>query len=477
MNGNSRLNLAREWCRSGITLPARAGSLLIIIAGGLVTMLPALAVETAVEFGEILRISPEGRLAMSPDLAVDDDGRAHILWVDKGADGKAPPAPTDPSEIESGPGVQHHAFDDLYYRQFSAGADPQLSKPVQVNTEPGEVWGFSVSKPQIAVGPDGTSHVLFTGNQDLGNDKSSVIARYTRSTDGGKSFEPVRTLNSPADNDLSAVMHGGFVAAHAFGTLLAARNGNVGVYWIDTRLMDESDTAGAVFYAISRDGGETFEADQVLFEENVCPCCQLGATEAGDAVFLTTRQVFDGKYRDATVALSRNAGSSFAAPVRVGEGRWEIEGCPLKRIDVAASGNNVYTASYTMGREPGGVYLSRSTDGGDRYDAPMAVHPDARVADAPSLSADSEGRVWLVWHAKTTGKRRLFLRVSTDGGASWSEPIEIPGPEGTAMIPEVAAMPDGTAYVVWQQSNTVYLTSVRLAPSPTGMAHADPPGE
>jgi hypothetical protein len=439
----------------------KSKTMLLASVGVMMLTLPAVGIaDESVEFGEVIRVSPVGRLAMSPDLIVDATGQAHILWVDKGPDGSVP-APQDPAEIKSGPGMKHDAFDDLFYQRFSPSAnETRLGEPVRVNNSPGEVWGFSVSKPQLKVGPDGTLHVLFTGNQDLGPDKSAVIARYTRSVDAGQSFEPVRTLNSAAVNDLSATMHGGFAAAHAFGTLLATDNGDVHVFWIDTRLMDESDTAGALFAAVSRDGGETFAQDRLVFEDSVCPCCQLAADEADDAIFLTSRQTFSGGFRDAAIATSMDQGRSYSARVPVGEGRWEIEGCPLKRIDVAAQGKYVHTASYTRGQESAGVYLSRSTDAGATYGAPLEVHPEARVADAPTVTADGQGNVYLVWHAKTIGPRRLYLRASDDNGGTWSAPIEVPTPEGTSAYPEIAAAADGTAYIVWQQNNAVYLMSV-----------------
>jgi hypothetical protein len=407
---------------------------------------------------------------MSPDLIVDVAGQAHILWVDKGPDGTVL-EPQDPEEIKSAPGMRHDAFDDLYYRRFSPSAnETRLGEPVRVNTAPGEVWGFSVSKPQLKVGPDGTVHVMFTGNQDLGSGKSAVIARYTRSVDAGQSFEPVRTLNSPAGNDLSATMHGGFAAAHAFGTLLATDNGDVHVFWIDTRLipLGERDGAGALFAAVSRDGGETFEQDRPVFKDLVCPCCQLAADEADDAIFLTSRQTFPDGYRDATIVKSTDQGRSFSAAVPVGEGRWKIAGCPLKRIDVTAHSKYVHTASYTRGREPAGVYLSRSTDAGVTYEEPLAVHAEARVADSPAVAADGHGRVYVVWHAKAGGPRRLYLRVSSDNGGTWSAPIEVPTPEGTSAYPEIGAAEDGTAYIAWQQDNAVYLMSV--TPRPQQMA-------
>ena len=68
--------------------------------------------------------------------------------------------------------------------------------------------------------------------------------------------------------------------------------------------------------------------------------------------------------------------------MRVGEGQWKIEGCPLKRTAIAATDRNVYTASYTGGREPAGVYFSRSVDGGQTFLPAVLMHPGAAVSDA-----------------------------------------------------------------------------------------------
>jgi len=84
------------------------------------------------------------------------------------------------------------------------------------------------------------------------------------------------------------------------------------------------------------------------------------------------------------------------------------------------------------------------------------------VADSPAVAADGQGHVYVVWHAKTIGPRRLYLRVSADNGGTWSAPIEVPTPEGTSAYPEIGAAADGKAYVVWQQNNAVYLMSVTL---------------
>ncbi len=416
------------------------------------------AAPPTVSFGEPLAVSAADGRAMAPDIAVGADGAVHVLWVDK-----APP-PAEAPAAAAGSGPNHGAADQLWYRRSAAVASgrklPPFGAPVRVNSRDGEVWGFAVSKPEMDIDGRGNVHVLFAANDiQAGTGKGLLVARYTRSTDGGRSFEPGRTLNAPATNDLSAVMHGGFAAAHAFGTLVA--NGDdVEAYWIDTRDMGEKDTAGAAWRAVSRDGGKTFATDDKAYATEVCPCCQLGAATVGESVLLASRMTYAGGFRDSAVGRSAGPADAFMPRVRVGEGQWKIDGCPLKRTAIAASDGNVYTVSYTGGREPAGVYFSRSTDGGQSFGPAVLMHPGAAVSDAPTVASAPGGKVYVAWHGKTDGGRRVFLRASTDGGATFSPVTEVPAPAGTSAYPELDSAPDGSAWLAWQQEQVAWIVRV-----------------
>jgi len=412
-------------------------------------------------FGEPLAVSAADGRAMGPDVAVGADGVVHVLWIDK-----APPPEEVAAEIAA-TGHTHVATDQLWYRRSTgpaaAGRIAALSNPVRVNRRDGEVWGFAVSKPELGIDGRGNVHVFFTANDtNAKTGKGLLVARYTRSTDSGASFEPARTLNSAATNDLSAVMHGGFAAAHAFGTLLVDGN-DVQAFWIDTRNMTEKDTAGAAWRAVSRDGGQTFATDQAVYANDVCPCCQLAAAKLGDSVLLATRMTYPGGFRDSAVGSLSAASSRFGERVRVGEGRWKIEGCPLKRTAIAAAERNVYTAAYTGGRDPAGVYFSRSLDGGQTFQPSVLIHPGADVSDAPAVAASPNGTVIIAWHGKAGGERRVYLRGSTDGGASFSAVTELPSPPGVAAYPELDIAPDGRAWLAWQQDQVAYVVSVAVS--------------
>ncbi|TFG84297.1 MAG: exo-alpha-sialidase [Chromatiales bacterium] len=418
----------------------------------------------ALAFGESLAISaPDGR-AMGPDIAVGTDGVIHVLWIDK-----APP-PDEGSAEDAAAGHTHTATDQLWYRRSvgpaTAGRIGALSSPARVNSRDGEVWGFAVNKPVLDLDGRGNVHVFFAANDT--NEKTGkglLVARYTRSTDGGASFEPGRTLNSTATNDLSAVMHGGFAAAHAFGTLLVDGD-DVQAFWIDTRDMIETDTTSAAWRAVSRDGGQTFTPDHAVYANDVCPCCQLSATKSGDAVLLASRMTYPGGFRDSAVGPVSAASNRFEPSVRVGEGQWKIDGCPLKRTAIAAADRNVYTAAYTGGRDPAGVYFSRSVDGGQIFQPAILMHPGAAVSDAPTVASMSDGTVIVAWHGKAGGGRRVYLRGSTDGGVTFSPVTELPAPDGIAAYPELDIAPDGSAWLAWQQEQVAYVVRVTVSSTP-----------
>jgi hypothetical protein len=416
---------------------------------------------TILVFGKPAELSASVTTALPPDIVLDTQGNLHAIWVQK-----APPAPA-PAAGEGG-GMRHDATDDVFYRRAPAGG-LRFGEPVRVNSVAGEAWGFAVSKPELAVGGEGTIHVMYSANAtQAGSGKGILVARYARSVDGGRTFEPSRTLNSAATNDLSAVMHGGFAAAHAFGTIVA--NGrDVHAYWIDTRFMKPEDTAGAIFAADSRDAGASFSADRPIQRADACPCCQLAAATQADAVLLASRQVYPGGTRDSAVSRSEDAGATFGAPVRAGEARWKLDGCPLKRTVVATDGDHVYTAWFTGAAPPGGVFFARSRDGGQSFAAAVPLHPEAAVSDAPSLAAAPGGRVVVAWHAKTGGERRVFLRTSADHGATFGGVVEAPGAATAAAYPEVVVAADGRAgYVAWQQGQTAVVAPFTIGEAAGG---------
>ncbi len=393
-------------------------------------------------------VSASDHKAQGPEIAVGEDGSINMVWIDED--------PNAGQHDTGGHGHSHMATTNLFFARSTDGGRT-FTTPVQVNRKEGDVWGFTVSKPRLAIGGNGTIHVFYPGNDvNSANGKPHAVAMYTRSTDAGRSFQVPQRLNTMPTSDASHLVHGGLTHAHVFGTMAVDSRGTVCAMWIDTRDMQKEGDSGKVFMAVSRDDGRSFGADAELFPADVCPCCQLVAfVDDRDRLFVGSRQVEAG-YRDSTIAVSTDGGRTFSPRNRLSPNRWQIEGCPLKPTAVAASGDQVWAAYYSGGEPEPGVHFVRSTDGGKTYSAPVRVHPEASVSDAPVLALAGD-TLHLFWHAKTgSSGRRIYTRASNNGGESFGPIKELPTPAGSAQLPVVAPRPDGTVQVAWQQGAEIH---------------------
>ncbi len=230
-------------------------------------------------------------------------------------------------------------------------------------------------------------------------------------------------------------------------------------------MKDSADGADGVV-AISRNDGETFEAERIALPDNdVCPCCQLTLAFGEETTYMGFRRI-NPDSRDSSVSRSTDGGRTFTAGTKLDFSPWDIDGCPLKPTEMAIDGSRVYAAAYNGGAEPPALYFSRSDDGGKTFSGQQQVHPAAGYSDAPELTVDGTGAVRLVWHAKVDGPRRFYTAVSRDGGATLSAPVEVKTPTGSSAYPVTDIAADGTVFVAWQQENEeVFVTSLpRPAP-------------
>lgn len=423
----------------------------------LVLAAPFLGLATATAADNSWRqVSEAGRRAVSPEIAVGPDGAVNVIWLDKGLTADRPaPKPRKPGEHS------HRSNTDLYFSR-STDRGRSWSPPVRVNDDPGSVWGFAVSKPRIAVGDSGTIHVFFPGNERSPVTGLDVVtARYTRSTDGGKTFEPARTINRPPDFDQTGILGENLSATFSFGTMGLGPDGTVVAIWQDIGEMQKEADGADAHMAISRDDGKTFSPERAAIATNtVCPCCQLTVAFGAEDIYVGYRKLYaDG--RDSTVARSTDGGQSFTDEGRLPFAKWDINGCPLKPTELAVDGNRVYAVSYTGAEDPAGLYFARSEDRGRSFTGRTQVHPGAAYSDAAEMTVGPDGLLRMVWQAKTDGPRRLFMAESADHGESLSAPMELATPPGGSAYPATAVGRDGVVYVAWEQEGEeVFVTAI-----------------
>ncbi len=441
-------------------------------------LLPLLLAASLAVGAEGVAVSPADRHTLAPEIAVAGNGDIAVIWLDREAQKAAQPvasvtapAPTAPAASAgnhegmthgaAAPPERHTSSMDLWFARSQDGG-LTFSAPVRINSEPGMVWGFAVSKPKLAISRSGTVHVIFPANAVRASDgKTTLVMYYTRSTDGGHSFEAPRLLHQQLAIDQSQFMDGGFTSAHAFGALGVAPDDSVHAVWVDTRTMKSGDTAAAAYSAVSSDDGASFTTEQVAMDSGVCPCCQLTiAFDARSNMYLGSRVVTGDGHRNSSVArVAAGRSPKAGARVPIGGAAWKLEGCPLKPTVVAVDDRNVYAAAYNGGEAKPGAYFSASNDGGAHFGAAQPLHAEAVVSDAPAMVV-TRGLPVIAWHGKTTGAKRVFWRTAARGGKTLGPVQELDAPSGVAQSAALAARPDGKVQIVWQQGEQIFTAAL-----------------
>lgn len=147
----------------------------------------------------------------------------------------------------------------------------------------------------------------------------------------------------------------------------------------------------------------------------------------------------NGSTWSAEKAISSNSGNSY-------------------NPSVVVSGSVIHVAwhDYTPGNAE--IYYKRSTDNGATWSASKRLTDNSGDSVAASLAVDG-ARVVVVWRDLTPGNSEIYLKASTDHGATWSSMKRITNNAGTSFYPSVA-LNGTTMHLIWQDdtpgNNEIY---------------------
>jgi hypothetical protein len=119
---------------------------------------------------------------------------------------------------------------------------------------------------------------------------------------------------------------------------------------------------------------------------------------------------------------------------------------------------------YVSGCGPDGPYLASSGDGGESFSEwrhvveaeDEGMNASYRSGQICMVAADGtdgphRGNLYMVYAATPDGHRDVFLTRSTDGGQTWSEPIQLDqdDTENDQFLPTISINPNGVVDVSW----------------------------
>jgi hypothetical protein len=312
--------------------------------------------------------SPAGPGSLAPNLFVSADGRVYLSWIER--------------------------LDET-------------RRALRFSVREGDAWFVNWADfPSLVALPDGTlaAHWLVKS----GSGTYAYDVNIARSGDGGRTWG--RPLVPHRD---------GTQTEHGFVSLFAAPGNALEAVWLDGRETGPADGghehggSGAMtlrYAAIAADGTLTREA---MLDARVCDCCQTSAALTAQGPVVVYRDRSDREKRDVSIVRLRDG--RWTDPQPVSADHWEIHGCPVNGPSVAADGRRVAVAWFTAADDVPRVKLALSADAGESFATPVVVDDGNPLGRLETVLLD-DGSALVSWlEATPDGSALLLRRVHGDG--------------------------------------------------------------
>jgi hypothetical protein len=321
------------------------------------------------------------------------------------------------------------------YVSHSDDLGSTLSEPVKVNLDPEDILGDGENRPKIVV-RKGTVYVSYT--RGLEKPMTGDI-RFSRSLDGGQSFAAPLTVNDNRE-----------IISHRFETLEVNDRGQVFLAWLDKRDLSaairngEKYRGAAVYYAVSDDGGASFQPN-LKAADHSCECCRVAmGLDNDETPVIFWRHIYGKNERDH--AMLRLDGKS--SPVRVSHDRWEVDACPHHGGALSVEPEGVYHfVWFNNAPERHGLFYAHSADRGNHFSAPLNFGNFEAQAGHPHVLSLGKA-VHVVWKEFDGQNSVVRGMSSSDGGRSWSPSRQIAATAGASDHPLLIA-DGGQPYLTW----------------------------
>ena len=227
---------------------------------------------------------------------------------------------------------------------------------------------------------------------------------------------------------------------------IAVSGSNVYVAW-----QEFTSRSYDIFFRASNDNGMTFGSAVKLNKDAI----QLSDPKRSDpphiAVYGKSVYVTWVDSDGILLRASNDSGASFGDAVNLSNSApstWTF-----LRPHLAVSNNNVYVV-WVDSRD---IIFRASSDNGMTFGSPVNLSVDNKNATAPERSdlpdiAVRGTNVYVVWVDYTPRNYDIFFRASSDNGASFGDAVELTNVAGLSDLPRIAVS-DENVHVVWDDYN------------------------
>lgn len=393
-----------------------------------------------------LLANPAGPGSLAPRFAQAGDGTLYLSWLEK--------RPADAAAASV------HA---LQYASLQSGAN-SLS--------------FAVAR-EIASGSDWFANWADTPGLTMHSAKLWVAHWLQKSAASTYAYDIMLSVSRDQGANWSAAFtphHDNTPTEHGFISQFARADGSIGLFWLDGRATMASTEAATLASAANPGHGDTHGGKHAgahagamtlrtatldatgnispdeLLDERVCDCCQTAAVSTPAADVIAYRNRSAGEVRD--IAVLRRTELGFGRPQIVHADGWKTAACPVNGPALAASGERVALAWFTMADDVARVQLALSADAGASFAAPQTFSA-ATALGRVQLLAYSDG--WLLsWLDQPPDSGAAVIRLASltaAGDLRWQQQLGGVSARRVSGIPRIAALADGRIIVAWTASH------------------------
>ena len=361
--------------------------------------------------------SPSGE----PYLFTDNNGDVYLSWIEG-------------------------AKDDASFK-FSKLDGTKWTPPVPISS--GKDWFVNwADYPMIATnGQEFIAHFL----QKSGEGTYAYNVMLTSSGDQGKSWKQPAALNED-----------GKEAEHGFVSLLPYNDGFFAT-WLDGRntVMEgmehheghhgQMSLRAAI---LAKDGSKIKEWE---LDERTCDCCQTSAAITDHGPVVVYRDRSQDEIRDMSIVRLDNG--EWTKPMTVYNDNWKIEGCPVNGPRIAAEGNNLAVAWFSMPDNKAQVNVIFSQDGGKTFGKQIRVD-EGRVIGRVDVVMSKDGNVVVSWMEGMVVKA---AKVSRDGVVGTAVVIATSSESRSSGFPQMTIAGEQLLFA-WtdDKDKTVKVASVKM---------------
>jgi hypothetical protein len=189
-------------------------------------------------------------------------------------------------------------------------------------------------------------------------------------------------------------------------------------------MRSESHDAGAMTTGAMAGGAMTLhsatfdrrwkQTSETPVDLRVCECCPTAAAVTADGPIVAFRNRTEDEIRD--IYVSRLEGTKWTEPKAVYHDGWHITGCPVNGPMLSARGRDVAIAWFTTKGGQGQVYVAFSKDAGRTFAAPIRVD-DGGSLGRVDIELLDDGSAIPLWIEHANNKTELRLRHISSSGA------------------------------------------------------------